>query len=111
MAPTISWLSILILMMLTACGYAVATVGMKMSAGMTNAATTAIIVLGLAGAAFAEIALLRNASLPTVYIGIILGETILVLGYAAWDQHTLSLQQLGGAALVIAGFALVSSHD
>ena len=98
------------LVLLTASGYAFATIGMKLSADTHWLSGIAIIVLGLAGAALAEIALLRQANLSLVYLGIILGETFLVLGYAAWLHEGLSLGQVAGAALVVIGFGLVSYH-
>tara|TARA_R110002124_G_scaffold90476_2_gene230636 strand:+ start:4191 stop:4526 length:336 start_codon:yes stop_codon:yes gene_type:complete len=100
----------LFLMTITASGYALATIGMKLSAHTPPALSFAIIGLGLAGAALAEITLLRHASLPLVYLGIVVTETVLVLAYASWAQSGISLSQLGGAALVLAGFALVCAE-
>lgn len=97
----------LFLMTITASGYALATIGMKLSAQSPPALSFAIIGLGLAGAALAEITLLRHASLPLVYLGIVVTETLLVLAYASWAHNGISLTQIGGAVLVLAGFALV----
>jgi small multidrug resistance pump len=110
MASALSWLVVFGLMGVTAGGYALATIGMKLSSAAGTMATAAIIVLGLAGAALAEIALLRNASLSVVYLGIVVTETALVLAYACWDRQGVSLAELAGAALVLAGFALVSAQ-
>lgn len=98
------------LMMLTAAGYAVATIGMKLSSVTHSWSAVTIIALGLAGAAFAEIILLRQASLPMVYLGIIVVETLIIMTYAAWTHEGISSAQIGGAALVLAGFAMVSSQ-
>lgn len=110
MSAALPWSAALILMALTAGGYALATIGMKMTVSSHGPMPIAIIVLGLAGAALAEIVLLRHATLPLVYLGIIVTETILVLGYAAWFQDELTMSQLGGAFLVLTGFALVLSQ-
>ena len=98
------------LMMLTAAGYAVATIGMKLSSAAHSWTALTIIALGLAGAAFAEITLLRQASLPMVYLGIVVVETLIVMTYAAWSHEGISAAQIGGAALVLAGFVMVSSN-
>ncbi|MGB3246381.1 MAG: 5-aminolevulinate synthase [Sulfitobacter sp.] len=107
---SLSYLMPVVLVILTACGYATATVGMKLSADNHWYSGAIIIMLGLSGAALAEIALLRTANLSLVYLGIIIGETILVLGYAAWLHEGLSAHQIAGAALVVVGFGLVSFH-
>ena len=100
----------LILMAVTAGGYALATIGMKMTVSVPGPVPVAIILIGLGGAALAEIALLRQATLPLVYFGIVVTETLLVLGYSAWIQNEVTLPQLCGAALVLMGFALVFSN-
>ena len=69
-----------------------------------------IIGVGLVIAAIAEITLLRHAGLPVVYLGIMVTETILVLTYAAWSHHGLSLAQMSGGILVVAGFAMVCNY-
>ena len=97
----------MLLMTITASGYALATIGMQLSSRTPPALSFAIIGLGLAGAALAEITLLRHASLPLVYLGIVVTETLLVLAYASWAHNGISLTQIGGAVLVLAGFALV----
>ena len=111
MSAALPWTAALILMTVTAGGYALATIGMKMAIVTQSPVPIAIIVLGLAGAAFAEIALLRHATLPLVYLGIVVTESALVLGYAAWAQNEVSLSQVLGAVMVLAGFALVLSHE
>ncbi len=107
MSASIAFLPVLILMLITAGGYALATIGMTLSFDVPPALSIAIIALGLAGAVLAEITLLRHASLPLVYLGVVVTETLLVLIYAGWSHSGISLAQAGGAALVLAGFALV----
>lgn len=96
------------LMTLTAIGYAVATLGMKLAADQFSTLALALMAAGLTGAAFAEVALLRQASLPVIYLGIIGFETLLVLCIAAAIGDVLSLQQLSGALLVLLGMVLVT---
>jgi len=110
MTHSLSLFSIGLLMALTAAGYAFATIGMQIFQTLDSKLPLLIIIAGLSVAAIAEITLLRQASLPVVYLGIMVTETILVLSYAAWTHHGLSLPQLSGGALVVAGFALVCSH-
>lgn len=96
------------LMLLTASGYAFATIGMKIaSTGFTPVATAAI-TIGLAGAVLAEILLLRHADLAYIYLGVIVAESLLVLGYAAYVGGALNPGQMAGAAFVLVGFALVT---
>ncbi|MGJ5618935.1 5-aminolevulinate synthase [Sulfitobacter sp. MF3-043] len=99
-----------LLMAITAAGYAFATIGMQVYSHSDDKLPTLIIITGLSVAAIAEITLLRQASLPVVYLGIMVTETILVLGYAAWAHHGLILSQISGGTLVVAGFALVCSQ-
>ncbi|ASM72050.1 hypothetical protein SULPSESMR1_01229 [Pseudosulfitobacter pseudonitzschiae] len=107
MNASLALFPVIFLMTVTAGGYALATIGMKLASETPPALSILIITLGLAGAALAEITLLRHASLPLVYLGIVVTETLLVLAYASWAQSGISLAQAGGAALVLAGFALV----
>ena len=98
----------LVLVILAALGYSVATVGMKMGATAFTGAAVAVIVAGFIAAALSEVILLSRADLGIVYITIIGGETLLVLSYAWWIGEGLSLRQLGGAGMVLAGLAMVS---
>lgn len=101
----------LALMTLAGCGYAVATVGMKLAASDMSAGAMLLMLAGLACAAIAEIYLLRHASLAMIYLGVIAFETIVVLTFAAMMGDRLSLFQFAGAGLVLAGFALVTHAE
>lgn len=108
MTAQISMTTTLILMALTASGYAIATLGMKIASDKINALALALMATGLAGAALAEITLLRQANLSVIYLGIIAVETILVLSVAALIGDRLTPVQLSGGALVLVGMILVS---
>ncbi len=110
MTQSLGLFSMSLLMVLTAAGYAFATIGMQAVSASHNKLALTVIAVGLSVAAIAEITLLRQASLPLVYLGIMVTETILVLGYAAWSHQGLSLSQMGGGALVVVGFALVCNQ-
>lgn len=92
----------------SAIGYSVATIGLKMGATTLGLASVGVIVLGFGMATLAELEVLRRLDLGIVYISIIGLETLLVLGYAWWIGEALNLRQLGGAALVLTGLAVVS---
>ena len=92
----------------TAAGYALATVGMKLSAQGHMPAGLALAIAGFLAAFAAEILLMRRAELSVVYLAIIAAETLLVLGYASWIGEGLSLRQALGAGMVLAGLAVVA---
>lgn len=98
-----------ILVLLTALGYALATVGMKLTAQGLGTLGLALAATGLITAFVFEVALLRRTDLSIVYIGIVIAETMLVLGYATWINEGLTLRQMGGAAMVLAGLAAIST--
>jgi len=99
------------LVVFTASGYAVATIGMKLASGGPTVAALAFIIIGLAGAVLAEVVLLRHASLTVIYIGIVVFESLLVLAYAAYVSGALNMPQMLGALLVLGGFAIVTMAD
>lgn len=98
----------LVLVIVAALGYSVATIGMKMGATALTGAAVAVILAGFIAATLSEVVLLKSADLGIVYITIIGVETLVVLTYAWWIGEGLSLRQLGGAGMVIAGLAMVS---
>lgn len=98
-----------VLVFLTAAGYALATIGMKFAAEGVVPVGITLAVAGLALAVVFEILLLQRTDLPLVYIGIVVAETALVLCYAAWIGEGLSLRQMGGAAMVLAGLFAVTA--
>lgn len=109
MSVLVNALSPPVLVLATALGYALATVGMKCAAdGLLPLGLTLAILGGIAAISF-EIALLRRSDLSLVYIGIVVAETLLVLGYAAMIGEGLSPRQVGGALLVLAGLAAIGA--
>lgn len=103
----LNFITVSILICLTALGYAVATYGMKLATGGISPHAAALVALGLAAAVCAEILLLRNSHLSVVYLAIVAIETLLVLGIAVWLGEGLNAQQIAGAGLVLSGMALV----
>jgi drug/metabolite transporter (DMT)-like permease len=99
----------LLLVVLSALGYAVATIGMKLASTQLTTLAVAIIVAGFVAASLAEIALLKKADLGIIYITIIGAETLMVLAFAALIGEGPDLRTLAGAGLVLAGIALVSA--
>lgn len=98
----------LLLVVVAALGYAIATIGMKLGSVTLSAMAIGIVMLGFLMAAWAEIIILRKADLGLVYITIIGVETLVVLAYASWIGEGLSLRQIGGAGMVLAGLAVVA---
>lgn len=97
-----------LLVVVSALGYTVATIGMKLASTGITAVAVGIIVLGFVAATLAEVSLLRGADLGVIYITIIGVETLLVLGFAALIGEGLDLRRVAGAGFVIVGIALVS---
>ncbi|WP_202075916.1 5-aminolevulinate synthase [Pseudooceanicola pacificus] len=100
-------LPIYLLIVLTAAGHALATVGMKTAA--TGGSPTALVMvsLGLTGAVLAEIALLRHTNLAVAFVMIVAFEALLVLCFAASLGETLTAVQGLGAVLVLIGLAVI----
>lgn len=98
----------LILVVVSALGYAIATIGMKLASTSMAAVAMGVIVLGFVVATLAEISLLRNADLGVIYITIVGVETLMVLGFATLIGEGLDLRRVTGAGFVVAGIALVS---
>jgi len=94
------------LSIITATGYAAATVGMKLAAGGSFAIAIAIMAAGFVAAAVCEIILMRQVEVALIYVFVIGIETLMVLTFAFWIGETLSVAQLSGAALVVGGLAL-----
>ncbi|MGB3405861.1 MAG: 5-aminolevulinate synthase [Jannaschia sp.] len=108
MSQTLPPAAIVVLLMLTGGGYALATVGLKLASGAVTVVSVALILTGLAAAVLSEVALLRVADLPVVYLAIVVFETLLVLGYAATVGGALTPMQVVGAVFVLGGFGLVT---
>lgn len=98
----------IILILLAAGGYSLATIGMKLGSVSLGVAAVTLMALGLVLAAAAEVVILRTADLGIVYISILAIETLIVLSFAAFIGEGLNLRQISGAAVVVAGLAIVS---
>jgi hypothetical protein len=98
----------LALILVSAVGYALATLGMKLASVSLTSMAILVICIGFLAAALAEISLLRHANLGVIYITIVAVETLLVLGIATLIGEGLDLRRIVGATLVVAGLALVS---
>lgn len=108
MSTPLPLVTILILLTLTAGGYSIATVGMKLASAGTTPVSLFVISAGLICAAMAEIALLRDANIAVIYLGIVALESFMVIVFAMMIGERLAIHQLAGAALVLGGFVLVS---
>ncbi|MEX0309677.1 MAG: 5-aminolevulinate synthase [Tateyamaria sp.] len=111
MSTTLPHAFLLVLLLLAAGGYAVATVGMKIASEGFTLVAVILLAAGFAAAVVAEIILLRQADLPVIYIAIVVGETVLILGYSMLIGEMLNLRQLFGGGMVLFGFFMVTlSH-
>ena len=98
-----------LLVLITALGYVVATVGMKGAAMGHVGLGTVLAVAGFAIAFIAEVALMRQTALSVLYILILGVETVLILGIAYGLGEGFTVKQGIGAALVIAGLMAVAA--
>ncbi|EPX80396.1 hypothetical protein [Salipiger mucosus] len=80
------------LIVATAPGYALATVGMKLATAGVAPFDISLIMFGFLAAALAEVLLLRRTGLSMIYIAIVAVETLVVLLYAAWIGEGLDLR-------------------
>jgi hypothetical protein len=110
MTYTLSSFTALGLLALTASGYAIATIGMKLASGGISTLSLFVIAGGLLLAVAMEIILLRIGNMSLVYLGIVVAETVLVLAYAHSVGHGLNLIQMFGAGLVLIGVVLLGAH-
>ena len=96
------------LIVISAIGYAVAAVGMKLASQSQSPLSIALVVAGFAVATLAEMVLLREGNLAMIYLVIIGLETLLVLAAAWYLGDHLSGSQILGGAFLLAGVALVA---
>ncbi|MEX0338107.1 MAG: 5-aminolevulinate synthase [Arenibacterium sp.] len=108
MSTSLPMALLILLLLLAAGGYAVATVGMKIASEGLSLFAMTLLALGFAAAVLAEIVLLRQADLPVVYIAIVVAETTLILIYSMMIGEMLNLRQMIGGGLVLAGFFMVT---
>ncbi|SDI08957.1 5-aminolevulinate synthase [Alloyangia pacifica] len=99
----------LLLTLVTALGYAVATVGMKLASSGAVTFGVFLATIGFTVAFLSEILLMQRFDLSYLYIVIIVAESALVLLYAVCIGEGLSPRQLLGAAMVLLGLWAVSA--
>lgn len=100
------WIVILIL---AALGYTIATVGMKLAADRSYALAAVLIVVGFLLVIVTEVFLLRRADMTIVYVTIIGVETVMILAAGAMMGEVVDFRRVLGAGFVVAGIALASS--
>ncbi|WP_371223276.1 5-aminolevulinate synthase [Roseovarius sp. 2305UL8-3] len=98
---------LMILALMAAMGYGLATIGMKLASGHWTMLAGGLILLGFFAAMQSEIILMRGVELGVLYLVIIAAETLIVLGYAFAIGEGLSLRESFGALLIFAGIAVV----
>jgi hypothetical protein len=98
-----------ILILVAAFGYSVATILMKLSAQSGSGLILAAIAMVLLGTALTEIVLLRQVDLGLAYIAILATETLIVVGFAAAIGEGLSTRDMVGGAMVLLGAMIVSA--
>ncbi|MBS0122735.1 5-aminolevulinate synthase [Thetidibacter halocola] len=108
-AMTAAGFSAPVLVLATALGYLIATLGMKGAATGLVGPGLALAFGGFALAFAAEVALMRLTKLSLVYIAILGVETVLVLAVAFGIGEGFTLRQGLGAGLVLAGLAIVAA--
>lgn len=99
---------LVILAVVAALGYWLATIGMKIASGNWSALALGFILVGFLAATRAEVVLMKGVSLGTLYLVIIAVETLIVLGYAYAIGEGLSLREAMGGACILLGLAVVS---
>lgn len=96
------------LYVLAALGYAIATIGMKLTAGQLGWLGISLLIVGFLAATCAEVVLMRGLTLGPLYLTIIAVESLLVLVYAFAIGEGLSGPQIAGGAMVLAGVAVLA---
>lgn len=98
---------LMILALMAAVGYGLATIGMKLASGHWTMLAGFLILLGFFAAMQAEIVLMRNMELGVLYLVIIAAETLIVLGYAFAIGEGLNLRESLGGVMIFAGLVFV----
>ncbi|MFN7002453.1 MAG: 5-aminolevulinate synthase [Roseinatronobacter sp.] len=99
----------IIIIVLAALGYTVATVGLKLAADRSYALATALILGGFVLVIVTEVFLMRRADMTIVYVTIIGVETLMILAAGAMMGEIVDMRRILGAGFVVAGLALASS--
>lgn len=99
----------IVILVLAALGYTVATVGLKLAADRSYGLAVALIIAGFALVIVTEIFLLRRADMTIVFVAIIGVETLMILAAGAMMGEVVDMRRILGAGCVVAGIALASS--
>lgn len=105
-AHILRWIVIIVI---AAFGYTIATVGMKYAALDRYPVALVLILSGFVLATVAEVFLLRRGDLTVVYVTIIGVETLMILIAAAALGEVVDLRRMIGAGCVVIGIALCST--
>lgn len=98
-----------VIIMLAALGYTIATVGMKLAADRSYMLAAGLILGGFILVVATEIFLMRRADMTIVYVTIIGIETLMILAAGAMMGEVVDMKRILGAGLVVAGIALASN--
>lgn len=97
------------LVLLSALGYAGATIFMARIGSAGIVSFLPVVGAALLLAVVAEIAALRHLPIAIVYLAILGFETLLVLAAAAWLGQVLGAREIAGAMLVLSGTLLLAT--
>lgn len=98
----------IVILVLAALGYTVATVGLKLAADRSYSLAAVLIIAGFLLVIVTEVFLLRRADMTVVYVTIIGVETIMILAAGAMMGEVVDMRRILGAGCVVAGIALAS---
>lgn len=103
------YLKTAVLVLASALGYSLATIGMKLASSNWSLVALCLIVAGFVASTQAEVILMRGVNLSVLYLAIIAVETLVVLVYAASIGEGLTQRQMLGGVFVLTGLAVISS--
>jgi len=104
------YLKTAVLVLASALGYSLATIGMKLASSNWSLVALCLIVAGFVASTQAEVILMRGVNLSVLYLAIIAVETLVVLVYAASIGEGLTQRQMLGGVFVLTGLAVISSQ-
>lgn len=99
----------IIIIILAALGYTIATVGLKLAADRSYSLAAVMIIGGFGLVVLTEVFLLRRASMTLVYITILGAETLMILVAGAMLGEIVDVRRVLGACCVVVGIALAST--
>ena len=99
----------IVLLIMTALGYGGATIGMKLASGSMSSLALGLIAVSFLAAGFAEVVLMRTASLGRLYLTVIALETIVVLVYSAVIGEGLTQRDMLGGLFLMVGLLVLQS--